>query len=387
MKSICPYSGLEHVTHAFKGINVTSPHPVFYYPTDKLLFLAARWNEDHVTWDEKKLLFTAMLHATKLVTFKAPININVETLYKYIDRLREILFWKSSVFAPKPYLSKIGFSYADGKPRNGDFDYFPNLVIDASVTSANNNIGLWIFQLEDIRQQSETGRSKSVENRMTPEARAKQDELRRIVRNSMMQSKSGIERKLGVFAINAAPPKLRNGAIDTDLREYWLSLFTIKAPAIFRVAAIDFEELIEHMVAKLHHGDIGGHHILKHLRAQLKLCKSDEAAYFGIDDISTETNTQYMDELAEAARTAPVLEPVRNDFPNDLAFIKARSIWRLAQEQGRVAAKKAAENAFRIQETTLAHSFVSEDAMEDSTVNDIVDAGISFTEVIEEDQI
>lgn len=384
MKSLCPYSGLEHETHAFKGIRVPgSPHPIFYLPADKLLFLAARWNEDHVIWDEKKLLFTAMLKATELVEFRAPMKLDVETVYKYMNRLIAITIWKTTVFHPKPFLSRIGFG--PGK----DFDHFPHLVIDSSLDAHDNNVGLWILQLEDIRHTSETGRSRYYENRMTAEAREKQDKLTRIIRNSMMQSKSGIERKLGVFAINAAPPRFKSGQIDIDLREYWLSLFTIKPPAIFRVDHIDYADLIEHMGANLFHGDISAHHVMKHLRAQQKLCKSDEAAYFGIDDITVETNTRYMDELTEAAKNAPVDEPLRKDFPNDLAFTKARSIWRLAQEQVKVATKVAADNSARLQGVALATSYIAEDAADgDGDSEDIAGiAGISGIELIQNEDI
>jgi hypothetical protein len=127
------------------------------------------------------------------------------------------------------------------------------------------------------------------------------------------------------------------------LNEYWKSLIRSIAneDKLWRFPRKDIVELIEHCEENIQHGNIYSHTLMRYLRKGLH--SYDNYLGFGNNDdfevvptttsftvLSSQSSVQDINR-AVLINTAPIEEPKRTQYPNNFAYLKAYSSWKLAQ--------------------------------------------------------
>lgn len=331
MRVYCKYSGTEFAVDTFtQKMHVEGIHPIFFTPLKALLNRAGDWAAGRLNEKESKLLFLALFHNTELVDFRTTahpehriVQLNMEVLLKFIN-------WHTNISSPQLKL--------------------PRFVITPDTASLNN-CRHWLEAWNDCRKNWENNYQIYTARKRVAD---KEAALERLIKSATRNPES--------YAGTLAAWAMEAGNVPKFLREYWTDLFKLKGIAVYSARGADLEELVEHMEEHLevHTGTIYAHAVLRHIR--ILLAKNRAGINFGLgmpdeelekldllemqnnpfkiveDDVET-----YNREVA--ASTAPLREPVKQDYPNLVAFLRAKAAWILAQKSLRVAEKLATNEA------------------------------------------
>ena len=350
MRVYCKYSGVEfQVSNFTHKMHIEGIHPIFFAELKSLLNRAGDWAAGRLSEEEGRLLFLALFHNTKLVDFRTTahpanriVQLNMEVLLKFIT-------WHSNVTSPQLRLSRIAITHD---------------------TASMNNCRYWLEAWNDARKNWENNYQIAT---MRKRVADKEAALERLIKSATRDPES--------YAGTLAAWAMEAGNVPKHTREYWISLFRLKGIAVYGARTVDLEELVDHMEEHLeaHIGTIYAHAVLRHIR--ILLAKNRAGINFGLGMPDEELEKADLLEMQHnpfkiveddvevhnrevAAATAPLREPLKSDYPNLVAFLRAKAAWILAKKQTEVAEKLAANEAKA--ELTDAMEAVYEDEVDTS---------------------
>lgn len=330
---LCAYSGIEfpvpHFSHSFYSRECS--HPIFTLPTTKLVSLVeTAWLEQRTSPVENYLLYLALFNATGMMEFRTPAKQTAETA--------------SIVATNMVQLAEICTAIAaSGQEKVREVLYLPSLVITpdtSSLESSGDWIAIWQAAYASYRDHYKTA-----------------TELERLVRKE-----TNLERKikdrskdiatyardLANWAADAGKFPLYDAGLDPSilggqrmsLRDYWITIIIscCKLENIWSIPDGDLQELTEHCEENIPHGSIFAATLMVLLRSGTERKRS----FFNLGDIDlgngntfrildADTSIEDANKLA-LIDSAPKTAPIESQYPNKLAYIRAKMNFRMAQE-------------------------------------------------------
>ena len=336
-KILCALSGLEFtVQHMPKSLKLTareSYHPMFDCTYKQLRTLTDSWSRDELEPEESYLLYLALFNSTGLVEFRVPAKVTSLT--------------NSIVAVCMPKLVHIVDKiYHAGIEKSKTILSMPSYVISPDTCDLSNT-KYWIANWNTCYSEYLDGYQKQAE------------------RNELITIEHALERKIkdATVDISSYAAQLANwaslagnfAAIDCivadgfnndkpiELSKYWKRIIVACAQKknIFDINKADLNELIEYLENETDviESGIYGYTLL----ALLRSVEDVKTKFFNLGDIDVGANgTVYKildaNESVEDANkiviinSAPLFEPRITDYPNRLAYVKAKLAFEMAQK-------------------------------------------------------
>ncbi len=333
---LCAYSGIEFSVPHFNNLNLYSrecTHPVFALPTSKLLNLVENeWLESKLSNTESYLLYLALFNSTGLLEFRAPAKVSAETT--------------AIVATQMTHLASIVHNiHETGAARVREVLYLPTFVINpdtGDLSSSADWIQIWKQCYADFQNhyKSATELEKLTRKEFNLEKKIK-DRNRDI---------SSYAKELAIWAADAGKFPEWDAGSDTyamvgkrcSLREYWIHIITCccKLENIWNIPDADIQELTQHCEDEIPHGSIYAATLMSLLRAGADRKRS----FFNLGDMNLGTTGVFGFRVLDAnasvedavklalIESAPLTEPIESQYPNKIAFIKARMNYRMKKE-------------------------------------------------------
>ena len=329
----CAYSGVvfncEHMPISLQSREYH--HPLFSLPKKKLVSLAGDWAAGKLTPTESYLLYLSLFHSTDLIVWRAPAQFTPATLQivsNNMENLLRIVGKLDLIKHPSFTLPKFAISHDTGDLTNSYY---------------------WI---ESWNQNFEDWYSASRESRIREETKAKL-EIRSSAVEKLLRSfyanPARVAHHLGEWAQIAANfPTFSTihplTSKPISVSDYWKELIKscVDEDKIWSYPRKDLSELLDHCEDQISDGGIKGHMLLKVLRLGLK--KQDDYLGFANFDLGTtkttfrilspESSVEDANILSAISR-APNTEPVRSEYPNSFAYLKAKSLYDMAKRHAK----------------------------------------------------
>lgn len=318
MQVICSYSNLPiYKTPYLLGCDLVDLHPIFR--AKRKIILSPEFIHKFVkatAFEEKKLIFLAVLNVTELVDFKVPAMPSLQVVERNFFKLHPLAEWLDH--ATYAYKNAVGF---------------PNFVINHE-TQDLSSLSAWIESLEDIKTQLI---KKDIDRDRAAWLSQKEDEIRKELGEA-----TSLHR--------AFTPNLARWALDfaemskTDERYIkWVKILCspLADSWVHEMDELrDIEEFFELNLPAEHPQVIS---VMAQIRLLIKECKRGfrEFAIFGNEDEDDEGGsfTILDDELGTGAnltkhlKNIPKDEPVLKNYPSRVEYLRASAKWKLAQMQ------------------------------------------------------
>lgn len=327
-KLTCSKSGIvfhcEHMPIAFGTTSYT--HPLFHVPQKKLLSLAGNWAARKLSPIESYLLYLSLLDSTNLVQWRSPaqylsitdsiVESNMESLIQIIGKINLI---------NHPHFTLPSFAIS---------------VDTANLSNSYHWIQSWITNYSDWYESYKDSRKLET---LREKLSNREEALQRLIKTSTPVSRyasiladwAAVAGQFPDFMIEHPVTKF---AIECG--EYWQQIIRACGDdnKIWQYPRTDIVELIEHCEDNIVHGNIYAHTLMKWLRDGLK--KYDDFCGFGDLTISGKPttftvmppgSTTYDINRQALIQTAPEAEPLKHQFPNNFAWLKAYTKWKVAQ--------------------------------------------------------
>lgn len=328
MKVLCAYSSLTFNCEHFPGhlTQRETCHPIFHIPQKKLLSYLGKWAHSELTPTDSYLLYLALLKSTDLVDFRVPaiqseqtqaiISNNMEALAKTVSRLNTV--------------TNPGV-------------IFPHYVVTPETRDLSNT-PYWIENWQDSYQEFLDGYRRTANH---AELARRESALERMIKNPHKPI-SAYSTDLGNWAASAGsfPTFILTNPFSPlrtqiSCSDYWKILISKCAneESIFAVRRKDLEELLEHCEENIPVGSIFSHALFKILRHALERQKN----FLGLGDLDIGRSSYEIlneDTSAESAnikamiQSAPESEPKPEQYPNKLAYLKAKLRWDMSRKYG-----------------------------------------------------
>ena len=331
MRILCAISGLDFQTEHFPGFLAQreTVHPIFHMPQKKLLCYTGKFYTNELTDTDKYLLFLAVLNSSELIEFRTSVQRTPFTpgiIARNFDPLVHIICKLNGVMNPAVV--------------------FPRFII-GQETKTLSNIHFWIDNWKESYKEFLAGDRKHTEGRKLI---ARELALERLIKNPH-RAISDYANQIADWAITAGDitGKFRQSIPDpftlkqTSIAEYWRSIIIrcAKLDRIYAIPKADIDEIIEFYESELDTiGSIYSYQLLKLLR----IAENKHRDYLGLGDLSiATTNYQILSENDDVMASnlklmidlAPVEEPKKEDYPDKVAFLRARSRWIMAKNSGK----------------------------------------------------
>ena len=335
-KILCAYSGVEFEVPHFAGINLTErelKHPVFSLSTQRLLGLADTYMDGRMSYTENYLYYLALFNTTELVRFSVPAIQTGETQGIIAQTMDKLLFIVNKLHC-------IGAEYSSTRLSMPQFNIGPETK-DLSNTPYWCEV--WNENYQDYLQayKTTTERAKLAQMEAALEVHIKNHN----------RTPADYARQLADWAARAGSfyndeqfvADSTAGDKPIKLCDYWRKMIIMcaKDENIFSLHDGDLSELIDHCEETIGvvAAGIQAHTLLTVLRtAQRK--KHD---YLNLGDINIGANGLTFRILDASASvedanklalidSAPATEPKLLEYPNRLAYLKAKMKWDLAQQ-------------------------------------------------------
>jgi hypothetical protein len=315
MKIQCSISGIEFsVEHYPRSLHHSGYyHPIYLLEQKHLLADISRYFQDELTATDSYLLFTALLNSTELFDWRVPAKrteLTEHIISNNIEALAQVIGKINLIKHPSFVLSRIAVT--------------PD-------TCTLDNVKYWIKSWEDQIEEFQDGYK---EYDITRALIQREAVLERIIKSS--QSKP--ER----YAKHLSEWASKAGAFPDYIDEYWKEIICkcVRSESIFSVPKVDLDELIEHCEFNISHGSIFSHALMELLRKG----RDKQSSFLGLGDfipsisagaggfkiLDAEASVEDANILALIA-SAPTDLPIASDYPNKLAYIKAKHKYELAQ--------------------------------------------------------
>lgn len=331
-KILCGISGIEYRTDHMP-LYLTSRevnHPIFSVPGKKLLTLSERWITQELTSTENYLLYLALFNSTGLMDFRVPACINKDTASIIAQNMNHLV-------------DIVDIILDHGTERAQELFHLPGIVITPdtkTLEDSPNWIKLW---KNCYAEYSDKYRTSTALEKLT----RKETILERLIKDRTKDI-STYARQLADWAADAGQFEQHADYIVLDqrdrpilMKDYWKQIIVAcaKSESIWEIPDIDLTDLIEHCEEYIYHGSIYAHTLMSLLRAGAAR-KKDFLDLGTVDIGASGTTFRILDANASiedanklaAIDSAPLVEPVKSQYPNQLAFIKAKLNWKMAQD-------------------------------------------------------
>lgn len=311
-------------------------HPLFTMNKKKLLAFAGEWAELKLTPTENYLYYLALLHSTGLVEFRVPaiktgltqsiIATNMEALLHVVGKM--------------------------------DITYHPNFnpphFVISQETKDLSCTGDWIKVWNDNYLDFQSGYKTATH---VEKVNRREAALEKLIKDKTrsVESYAGILSEWAALAGNfpmdepAGLSKDILGGKDMSLGEYWKVIIRkcAKADSIFEIPDADIDELIEHCED---HIDMVSSGIFSHtLLAFLREGKKRKSNFLDLGDfevvgggykiLSPSTSIEDANKFA-MIQNAPSEQPRLEQYPNKLAYLKAKLAYDMAKTHREAEAKQ-----------------------------------------------
>lgn len=329
---LCAYSGIEYKCEhmAVYLSSRESHHPIFDIPTSRLLQLTPRWLQGEQSHTENYLLYLALFNSTELMDFRVPAIMCADTpsiVAQNMDRLAAIV-------------ERI---HTSGSTKVREILHLPSFVISPDtkdLTSSHDWITLWENSYKDYadRYRSSTA-AERLEHKETILERWIKDNTKDVSQYAGRLADWAYD--AGKFEQLAGYEVLNEHNKIEVMASYWrrIIIACAKDEAIWSINKDDLQDLIEHCEEHIYHGSIYSHTLMSLLRAGAERKRN----FLDLGDIDVGSNGISFrildaDASVEDANklalidSAPVNKPVESNYPNKLAYIKAKLNWQMAQD-------------------------------------------------------
>lgn len=348
---LCAISGIEYNCDHM-SLYLTSReshHPIFDVPTPKLLKLLDRWFNQELSPTENYLLYLALWKSTGLVDFRYPATQCAETASIIAQNLA-------------PLVRMVELIDATSEARISEVLHLPTFVITpdtADLTSSPDWLEVWAGCYKDYEDSYVTATALDKLTR-------KESALEKYIKDRTKDI-SSYAKPLANWAADAGQFDIHANYIVYNeynkhelMSSYWkrIIIACAKSESIWEIPDIDLTDLIEHCEEYIHHGSIYAHTLMALLRSGAERKKN--FLDLGSMDIGANGNTfrilnanasiEDANKLA-LIDSAPINEPLKSQYPNTLAFLKAKMNYRMAQEY-----KKNQETRTEIEATNSINS-------------------------------
>jgi len=330
MKILCSISGVEFTTEFFPATLYSREvtHPIFHLPQKKLLSYLGKWSASELTPTDSYLLFLSILNSSDLVEFRVPafrteltnsiVAQNMEALAKIVSRLNTVT--NPSVI-------------------------FPHMAVTPDTKTLTQVSG-WIESWQDSYQEYQEGSFREYDHR---KLLSREAALERLIKNPHLPV-SAYASKIADWAAVAGdfPEHTKlNPLTQTKMpcSEYWKQIIQrcSREESIFAVPQNDIAYLLEYCETNIPIGTIYSNALFKVLRHAIQRQKNFLG--FGDADIGTPgakgtytilgtSDTTEKANMQAMIDSAPDHEPSAGEYPNKLAFLKAKLRWQMAVKHG-----------------------------------------------------
>lgn len=328
---LCSLSGIEYNCDHIPMYLTSreSHHPIFDIPTRKLLDLCPRWIQGELSDTENYLLYLALFNSTGLMDFRVPATRTGDT---------------ASIVAQNmaPLAAIVEKIYTSGSIKVSEILHLPSFVITPDtkdLSSTSDWITIWNNCYKDYEDHYAT--STALEKLTRQETI-----LERYIRDHNKDI-SQYANRLANWAADAGKFYDENYMILNEhnapelLSSYWKRIIVscARTESIWSIPDADLSELIQHCEETIYHGSIYAHTLMSLLRAGAERKKN----FLDIGDIDigqhgtsfrildADTSVEDANKLA-LIDSAPLEAPIERNYPNKLAFIKAKLNYQMAQD-------------------------------------------------------
>lgn len=328
MKILCSLSGVEFTCEHFPAYLSSREiaHPIFSLPQKKLISYLGKWAGGELTPTDSYLLFLAILNSSSLVEFRVPaardtntdalVAQNMEHLAKTISKLNTVT--NPAVVFPR---------YAIGP----DTKYLPN-------------IKYWIANWTEAYQDFVDGYARDYDSRKLI---AREAALERLIKNPHLPISAYAAKIADWAAVAGQFPEYLTISPFSNLKitmsSYWKEIIVkcSKEESIFSVPQVDIQDLLEHCENNVPIGTIYSNALFTVLRKAL----ARQRNFLGLGDmdlsrgkyqiLSTDDTTETAN-LKAMIDSAPETEPTPEQYPNKIAYLKAKLRFQMAKKYGKV---------------------------------------------------
>lgn len=317
MKVICPISGLAvYKSNYLLGFDLKDLHPIFRAKRKLILndTMIHKFMQSDI-FEEKKLIFLAVLNSTELVEFQTPAMPALGTVETHFLKLMHTAGW----LAHAEYTYKAVAS-------------FPRFVVRPD-TADLTSLPAWINAVEDvkdmvIRRDLDRDRAAELSN--------KADQISTEIRQA-----ASLHRNF--------TPSLARWALDfanlnrEDTRfSKWMKMMCIPTSEAWMFDIDDYKELVGFMEEELPSEHPQVLSVMFQVRELVKECKrgfTELSVFNDLDDEATESFNIIEDspvstgEAISATTLHAMDKPIAKNYPSKVAFLVADAKWRLAQRK------------------------------------------------------
>lgn len=320
---LCAYSGIDFSCDHFPIYSTKreSHHPIFDLSTSQLLNLSDKWITGSLTETDNYLYYLALFNTTTLVDFRVPtiqtaltqsiIANNMYSLLRMVERIHTLGD------------DKVRYSLS-----------LPHYVISPDTKDLANTrywLEIWEKNYDDYKAgyQSST---------LIEKISRKENYLERMIKDHNKDISQYAATLADWAALAGNFPKWEAG-LSSDilggkkmsLAEYWCTIIKLcaKKEPVYGIPDADIQELIEHCEDELHQSGIYFFELMSLLRNASK----KKLNYLSLGDIDIGEGTfRILDASASVEDanmlamidTAPKSAPIEKDYPNKLAYLKAK---------------------------------------------------------------
>lgn len=320
---LCSISGVEYNCEHMQVYLTSreSHHPIFDIPTARLIQLTPRWIQGELSSTENYLLYLALFNSTGLMDFRVPATRTVDT---------------ASIIAQNmaPLASIVERIWDSGSIKVSEILHLPSFVITPDTKDLESSpdwIQIWNNCYKDYQDHYSTSTALEKLNRQ-------ETILERYIRDHNKDISTYASR-LANWAADAAKFYDENYTILNEhnqaemLSSYWKRIIVAcaRTESIWDIPDGDLAELIAHCEETIYHGSIYAHTLMSLLRAGAERKKN----FLDIGDIDIGqhgTSFRILDASASVEDanklalidSAPLEAPIEKNYPNKLAFIRAK---------------------------------------------------------------
>jgi hypothetical protein len=324
MKVLCAISGIEFTVEHFPAYLTSREvsHPIFSLPQKKLLSYLGKWASQELTPTDSYLLFLATLNSSELVEFRVPASRNEETdsiVAQNMEALAKCVSKLNAVTNPSVC--------------------FPRYAVGPE-TKYLSNVQHWISNWNDSWQDFQEGYAREYDSRKLI---GREQALERLIKNPHMPI-SAYASKIAEWASVAGdfPENLKKSpftGLKITCSDYWKEIIVrcAREDSMYSVPTSDIEYLLQHCELNISIGTIYSNALFKVLRHAVTKQKN----FFGMGDMDLgKTKFQILgdDDTTETANlkamidSAPDHEPTPAQYPNKIAYLKAKLRWQMAMK-------------------------------------------------------
>lgn len=329
MKALCSISSIEFTVEHFPGSLYSREvmHPVFYIPQKKLLSYLGKYSTPGAfTPVDSYLYFLALLNSTDLVHYRVPVYRGERTASIIAQQMEPLV----------KCISRIN------SVQNPAFN-FPQFII----TPENRYLETIDIMIESCNNAYDEYKNGYVTAQDSQRLIRRELALERLIKNPHRNTRQfGLS--ISEWAADAGefpntPMFEGRKMLGRTISDYWKEIIQIACSGqnYFSINPTHLAELLEHCELNIPFGTIQSHALFKALRT----VRDKHKNFLGFDEVDISSkggNYSFLGEkdgienanIRAMIQAAPSEEPIRSNYPNTIAYLKALSRWNLAKDSG-----------------------------------------------------